>query len=318
MRSITAHIDATTLIPDSCRTNAPPAPKSVKIELGGNACNYACSFCTLRHRPQSYPNPMDWKLFTRIATEMYEAGVKEIGLFYINEPFYHSHVLVKGIEFCKKLGFEYVFITTNGSLAKPEVMEQAFKAGLDSVKFSVNFYDTEQFQRITGRPSVNYIRALANLKSARVVRDQGGYDCGIYASYIQFDGSQAGLMESVLDEHVRPYVDECYALPLYSFGGGEISGVGKPTAGNQGRIGALRDGLPCWSLWEGHIRASPDGKKAYLSACCFGSDDRFDVADLTQVSFMDAWHSEKFQDLRAAHLCKDVKGTVCEKCLAFG
>ena len=125
-------------------------------------------------------------------------------------------------------------------------------------------------------------------------------------------------MAAIVDEHVLPYVDEHYWLPLYSFGGANVDGVGKPIAGNQGRIGALRDGLPCWSLWEGHIRSSTDGRKAYLSACCFGSDGKFDVADLTEVSFMDAWHSPKFQELRRAHLAKDVHGTVCEKCLAYG
>jgi len=34
-------------------------------------------------------------------------------------------------------------------------------------------------------------------------------------------------------------------------------------------------------------------------------------------SFMEAWNSEPFVKLRAAHLKKDVIGTVCEKCVAY-
>jgi len=32
---------------------------------------------------------------------------------------------------------------------------------------------------------------------------------------------------------------------------------------------------------------------------------------------MDAWNSEPSVRLRAAHLRKDVSGTVCEKCIAY-
>ena len=42
------------------------------------------------------------------------------------------------------------------------------------------------------------------------------------------------------------------------------------------------------------------------------------MGDLNKVSFMDAWNSDAFVGLRAAHLRKDVRGTVCENCIAYG
>jgi hypothetical protein len=42
------------------------------------------------------------------------------------------------------------------------------------------------------------------------------------------------------------------------------------------------------------------------------------MGDLLEQSFMEAWNSEKFRNLRAAHLNKDVTGTVCESCVAYG
>jgi hypothetical protein len=87
----------------------------------------------------------------------------------------------------------------------------------------------------------------------------------------------------------------------------------RPTAGNQGRLGALRDPLPCWSAFtEGHITA--EGK---LSACCFDATSRWTMGDLTRLSFMDAWNSPAFVALREAHLRKNVQGTLCEACLAY-
>jgi hypothetical protein len=113
---------------------------------------------------------------------------------------------------------------------------------------------------------------------------------------------------------ILPYVDEHYWLPLYGQAGLTSGAKGtRPTAGNQGRVGALRKPLPCWSLFtEGHITF--DG---HLSACCFDHDGRFNMGDLNAVSFMDAWHSAPFQALRRANLAEDVAGTVCEKCLAY-
>jgi iron-sulfur cluster protein len=87
----------------------------------------------------------------------------------------------------------------------------------------------------------------------------------------------------------------------------------RPTAGNQGRIGALREPLPCWSAFtEGHVTA--EGK---LSACCFDATANWTMGDLTKLSFMEAWNSAPFVKLREAHLKKDVCGTVCENCIAY-
>jgi radical SAM protein with 4Fe4S-binding SPASM domain len=123
-------------------------------------------------------------------------------------------------------------------------------------------------------------------------------------------------MERVVEE-IRPYVDEHYWLPLYSMGSlaaAREAELGyRPTAGNQGRYDALRDPLPCWSAFtEGHI--THDGK---LSACCFDAGDRWTMANLNEVSFMEGWNSEAFVALREAHLRKDVRGTVCEQCVAY-
>ena len=85
------------------------------------------------------------------------------------------------------------------------------------------------------------------------------------------------------------------------------------TAKVAGRLGALRDPLPCWSAFtEGHVTA--DGK---LSACCFDATANWTMGDLTRQPFMEAWNSEAFMALREAHLRKDVTGTLCEQCVAY-
>src|SRR5207247_1346136 len=94
--------------------------------------------------------------------------------------------------------------------------------------------------------------ALVNLKEARRIRDAGRYPCGLYASSIRYDGAQQERMQALVEE-ILPYLDEHYWLPLYSMGSlateREKELGYRPIAGNQGRLGALREPLPCWSLF---------------------------------------------------------------------
>ena len=81
---ITDRIDAVTKIPPEYRKAELPAPISVKIEISPR-CNYRCGFCALRTREVQPKWDMDFELFKRVTREMREAGVKEIGVFYLGE-----------------------------------------------------------------------------------------------------------------------------------------------------------------------------------------------------------------------------------------
>lgn len=317
MQKITERIDAVTRIDSKYLHAELPAPKSVKIEISPR-CNYRCGFCALRTREKQPKWDMDFPLFQRITTEMRDAGVEEIGVFYLGESFMNPKLLVDCIRHVKQeLQFPYVFLTSNASMAFPEAVEACMQAGLDSLKWSCNAADEEQFGQVMGVSKKLFYRAIQNLKAAWEIRKQGNYKTGLYASSIRYDGEQQTRMENMLAEHVLPYVDQHYWLPLYSMGAfatqrEEELGY-RPTAGNQGRLEALRDPLPCWSAFtEGHVTA--DGN---LSACCFDANANWTMGDLTQQSFMEAWNSPEFVKLREAHLKRDVRGTVCEQCIAY-
>lgn len=313
--TITERIDAITHIEPRRAAPVAPIPKSVKIELTGR-CNFACAFCA-REMLLRDQKDMDQALFKRLALEMRQAGVEELGLFYLGESFMVPW-LPEAIAYAKEIcGYPYVFLTTNGSLATRDRVQACLQAGLNSLKFSYNFADAAQFSDVAGVKPRYFEMIKANIRAAREVRDAGGYDCGLYASYIEYDGEQGERMRAALSE-IEPYVDEIYALPLYSqadlLSGEQEERGWSAVAGNRGRAAALRDPLPCWAVFtEGHI--TWDGK---LSACCFDHDGRFHMGDLTTQRFAEAWNSELYQNLRAAHLRRDVRGTVCEGCAAYG
>lgn len=310
--SITERVDEVTRLPQEFRLERPPAPPSVKIELTAR-CDFNCFFCATGYKLRDRGD-MDWDLLTDILRQFRAAGVKEIGMFYLGESMLYPK-LPEAIAFARDLGFPYIFLTTNGRLATPERLKACFEAGLNSLKFSFNFGDAEQCKDITRVDAFD--RVVANITAAKAVRDdvaaRTGNRCGLYASSILYDGEQRDKMRAAVAT-IEPYLDEHYWLPLYGQAGLTAGARGtRPVAGNVGRADAMRDPLPCWSLFtEGHV--TYDGK---LAACCFDHDGRFEMGDLKTTPFMEAWHSEPFRKLRKANLGKDVRGTACETCIAY-
>lgn len=307
-----------------------PAPKSVKIEITAR-CNLACKFCAVRTRKTPSSKSMSFDFFKEITKDMKRAGVEEIGLFYLGESFMEPQLLVKCTKWCKKLGFEWVFLTSNAVNAEPKHVKALMAAGLDSLKWSVNYHSSENFHDITGGSDAKYLSALSNIADAWEVREKGKYKTILSASSIRFAENLDLLsnLKRLLFTRVNPFVDKHYWLPLYQmsmYKQDVFNATGYlPTAGNMGRLDEktmlpTRLPLPCWSAFtEGHVRV--DGG---LSACCFGSDDKFDMGKLDGNNFMKAWNSKEFQALRMAQLKtqtlgpKALAGTPCRVCVAYG
>lgn len=310
--SITPRIDNITEIRGEYLSESPPCPESVKIELTA-LCNFSCRFCARSKRLRAV-GQMDRAFFEELVNDLLTSGVQELGLFYLGESFLVPW-LPDAVRYAKDLGFPYVFLTTNGSLSTPDRVEACMAAGLDSLKFSLNYSDPEHFAAITKKPQWMYDEIAANLKAAWRVREEGGYSCGVFASYIMFEGPSQRAMMTRMVQEIEEYTDEVYALPLYTQAAHITRENGSRwvfTGGNPGRYDKMRPPIPCWALFtEGHV--TWDGR---LSACCFDHDGRFDMGDLKRTSFMESWHSPRFRELRAAHLRGDVASTVCDQCVS--
>jgi len=263
---------------------------------------------------------MDQALYQRLVSELANSGVEEIGVFYLGESFLLDW-LPEAIAYARKeCGIPYVFLTTNGRMATPDKVNACIKAGLNSLKFSFNHSGPDQLQEVTGVDGRNFGIIRENIQKSRAIRDYlrdtRGLECGVYASSILYDREQRRAMEEAVSG-ILPYVDEHYYLPLYNQGalttGTALAYGYTPSPGNRGRIGALRDPVPCWSAFtEGHI--TWDG---HLSACCFDHSASWRMGDLKKTSFNESWHSRPFRELRRAHLKKNLQGTPCQECVAW-
>jgi radical SAM protein with 4Fe4S-binding SPASM domain len=255
---------------------------------------------------------MPWLVYTSLIDQLAELGVQEIAPFFFGESFI-DYRLAESIKYAKNKGINYVFLTTNGSLASIDKVKMCMKNGLNSLKFSLNYADSDQFKEVARVNDKYFSKALTNLRNARHIRDQYNYDCGIYASYILFDGEQGEKMKKLIEE-ISPYCDEVYELPLYSQAGNIENEGWKFSAGNMGRAGNPVPPIPCFGV--GFSSAHVDFKGNLIS-CCFITGDQFNMGNFTESSFMDVWNNQQYQALRQAHLDNNIQNTPCERCVMW-
>ena len=231
---IVDRIDAVTKIPPAYRQPVCPAPKSVKISIT-ERCNHSCGYCALRLRRHK-AGEMSKADYARIVEECAAAGVQEIGVFFLGEPTMLSWI-GEAVSIAKA-NVPYVFMTSNGThLRAVERYGDCMRAGLDSLKFSLNYSDPDQYAELTGCAPAGFYQLVENIKATRILRDHLGAKTKLWASAIQYDGHQADRMRGVIAQ-VEPSLDgPAYLLPLYSMGAfareRELELGYRPTAGNQ-------------------------------------------------------------------------------------
>ena len=303
MSSISKRVASTVNIPQECLSKVPPVPKSVKIEITAR-CDLKCYFCAAAYRERD-KGDIDPDLLFMLLDQVKEAGVREVGLFWMGEPFLNK-ALPEYIAYAKKTGIPYVFLTTNGRTANGETLARCFDSGLDSIKFSINARNREDFIKVCKVDGFD--RVVKNIRSAWAFR--GNRDKpALYASTVYDPLRQKDYRE--VDALISPFVDEHYPLRLYGDYAFSIDNRERIEQHEHNRT--LTSMLPCWSLFTlAHI--SYDG---FLSACFCDFDSRLFMADLKKSSFFDAWHSPNFVQLRNRHLKRDVKGSPCEDCIAY-
>lgn len=294
-------------IPPDFLTERPPIPKKVKIEVT-NICNLECFYCQTSYT-KTKKNVINKKFLFKLLQELKDLNVEEVGFFWLGEPLLNNE-LPEYIAYAKKIGIKYVFITTNGVLATPERIERIFQCGLDSIKISINASTRMKYKKMCGRDAFDQV--IANLKTTWQLRSSTKKP-SIYASSV-FDPSD-GKEFSKIHSIISPYVDEHYPIQLY--GDKKIieyNGEHTIVKASKKDIRSLQSMLPCWSVFMlPHI--SCDGR---IGACYCDNNEKFYMGDLNKESFVSIWHSEKFANLREKHLLKDVSGSVCEHCIAFG
>jgi MoaA/NifB/PqqE/SkfB family radical SAM enzyme len=272
-------------------TEAPPFPRQIQIETS-NICNHQCSFCayTLMQRPK---NHMDKNLFRQLAKEAFSLGAREIGLFAGAEPLTCKWI-DEYIAFCRDIGYEYIYISTNGALANQEKLKLILDAGLNSIKFSVNGGNRETYKLVHQKDDFDTV--INNIKFVNEYRKTLTQNVFLGVSFVGMPHTNSTFND--LKELLADIVDE---IIFYE-------------ASNQsGQMPELID--PPYRNCHLPFNKAHISLEGFLKVCCNDYENLLAVEDLKKMSLMEAWHSERFKALRQKHINNDLQSTVCANCI---
>lgn len=271
--------------------------RNLLIEIT-NYCNNRCLFCANRKmtRKKDFIEP---KIVDKVLRECYELGTREVGFYATGEPLINNK-LEDYILLAKNIGYEYVYLTTNGILANKERVDKLFQNGLDSLKFSINSIDKNTYKIIHGTDNFNVV--LKNLENAYNLKKEKYINRKISVSYIM---TKYSFEE---EENIKIFfknISDEVVVDMARNQGGLIKEIDY-LIDNVKNIKA-----PCYYVFNS-INITCEG---YITACCMDFQNYLAYADISKTTIKEAWNSKLITELRRMHLCNNVKSTICDNCI---
>lgn len=278
----------------------PPFPKSNFLIEVSNACNHSCIFCAHQKMKRKVGKINKEKAFD-ILQQAYDLGTKEVGFYATGEPFLVPE-LPEYIAKAKEIGYSYVYLTSNGSLATPERIRKVIDAGLDSIKFSINAPQRKLYKFIHGAD--DFDKVLENLKYLNQYREETGKKYKIYVT-----GILTRFTENLKDKYYEVFGDLADQI------------VFKYVYNQGGYMPEIEDYLRCRCDDEQYRKcnlpfdAISVTKEGYLSIENADYENMLIVADLNKVSLHDGWYGDVMKDMRRRFMEDDLAGTICDGCV---
>ena len=274
--------------------------KNLLIEIT-NYCNNKCIFC-YNHCMKREKKFIDKKLCERILNEAYELGMREVGFYVTGEPLLDKR-LSNFISLAKSIGYDYIYITTNGILANLNKVKKLYKSGLNSIKYSINATNDMDYRKI--HQTDNFNTVIRNLKDVYNWKKENKMDIKIYVSFVY---TNMTYNEKEIDNLFKNICDEYITMPAINQGGliPKIKNISSTKSSNINKFS-----LPC-SYPFNSVIVTVEG---YLTACCMDFENFLAYADLNKYSLYDCWNNETIVSFRKKHLKKEVSGTICENCI---
>ena len=278
----------------------PPFPKTNFLMELSNACNHACIFCA-HQKMQRKVGKINKELAFDILKQAYDLGTREVGFYATGEPFLVPE-LPEYIKKAKEIGYTYVYLTSNGSLATPEKIRAVIDSGLDSIKFSINAPERKLYEFIHGRD--DFERVMEHLKYLNQYREESGKNYKIYIT-----GILTRYTEDLKDEYFKVFeglADQIVFKYVYNQGG-YMPEIEKYLRCKSDEAPRRKCNLPFDAIsvtWEG-----------YLSIENADYENMLIVADLNKVSLKEGWYGEKMKEMRRKFMDDDLAGTLCDGCV---
>jgi cytidyltransferase-like protein len=278
----------------------PPFPKSNFLMELSNVCNHSCIFCAHQKMQRKVGKMSKEKAFD-ILQQAYDLGTREVGFYATGEPFLIPD-LADYIAKAKEIGYTYVYLTSNGSVATPEKIRAVIDAGLDSIKFSINAPQRKLYEFIHGADDFDVV--VEHLKYLNQYRRESGKSYKIYVT-----GILTRFTENLQDKYHEVFDGLCDQI------------VFKYVYNQGGYMPEIQEYLRCFCDTEGRRKcnlpfdAISVTQEGYLSIENADYENMLIVADLNKVSLKDGWYGDKMKDMRRRFMEDKLEGTLCDGCV---
>jgi molybdenum cofactor biosynthesis enzyme MoaA len=295
---------------DELRVNIDSAnavfPSNALVEIS-NGCNHKCIFCynTLMERKVSV---LPLCKFENIIKQAATLGLQELGLYATGEPFLVKN-LSEYIYTAKKYGIKRVYITSNGAMASIDIVKKCINAGLDSIKFSINASNKEDYCTIHGKDDWDTVlENVQNIYQYKLLLESSS------SQKLQLLGScvMTTLTGDIKNEHNKIF-GKFFEDTLYAFAhnqaGRNNQYLNKFTLPEQ--IIDESNILPCEMLWN-RLHVTAEG---YLTCCCVDYEHDLVFSTLEDETLKQAWNNNLIKSIRLKHLEKKLSNLICYGCL---
>jgi radical SAM protein with 4Fe4S-binding SPASM domain len=284
----------------------PPFPRELTLDIN-NRCNHRCYFCA---------NP-DIEKYAALETDLafdlmrqgIENGCTDLALQATGEPFFDKR-LPNLISEGKRLNYQYIYLNTNGALATAKRAAPVYDAGVDSVKFSINAANREDYKRVHGYD--DFDKVITNLQWAYEYRNEKQLKMGLHVSFVR--NSRSKIDEENLEKLIIPYCDNFDFRDVSNQGGTMVKLNETESIEPQNILGSLKQNEMkgrCVYPFN-RIVVDPYG---YVVPCTADFHNKLSIADTRTASLKEIWEGSMFEFLRRRHLTNTIDGIYCNQCL---
>lgn len=265
-------------------------------------CNHKCTFCS-NSDERTVKNQVNAKDFNTVlenlskSIEIVELGLSAKGEVLINKD------LERIVDISKNTyHIPYVYFSTNGSLLRKEKSEKILKAGIDSIKFSINAFSKNDYNKVHMTDDFDIV--INNLKELINLKKNFYPNLKIFISAVT-EYAKESLFEKIneiLKDDIK-YLTDVLAYEL----------IYTPKLNDFDNIKIDRSNCAIFPFNTIYINSD-----CTLGFCCKDFFNQFNFGSLLSNNFTNLYNNEKFKSMRNQFKNnKFEKGSLCYNCLAF-
>jgi len=284
----------------------PKFPREVTIDIN-NRCNHKCYFCA-NDKIEKLAS-LDTDIVYDLMRQGVENGSTDLALQATGDPFMDKR-LVEFVNMAKKLGYQYVYINTNGALATPEYANAVADAGLDSIKFSISADNRDDYKAVHGFD--DFDKVISNLESLYQYRNRLKLKLKIYVSCVV--NSKSSINNSNFENMINQYCDNFDYREISNQGGSMVELNDTEYINVDNILGSLKSSEQIGRCVYPFNRIVINSY-GHVVTCTADFLDQLSMGDVRKKTLIEIWESDIFKYLRNKHLSGNLEGIYCNRCL---